>query len=98
MKPDLNDIKNIIGQQKNLLIERYKVKEIGIFGSYIRNEQKPDSDLDILVDFIEPISLLKLVNMENYLNEIIGIKTDVIPKPDLRPELREDILNETVFL
>jgi uncharacterized protein len=95
---NLNEIKEILRQNKNILRERYKVKEIGIFGSFIRNEQKPDSDLDILVDFFEPISLLKLVNMENYLNDTLGLKTDVIPKSDLRIELKDNILNQTEYI
>lgn len=76
----------------------YKVKKLGIFGSYVRGEQREDSDVDILVTFKEPISLLKLVNFENYLQDLTGIKVDVIPERSIRPELRKNILNEVSYI
>jgi predicted nucleotidyltransferase len=74
------------------------VTEIGIFGSYVRGEQKRGSDIDIIVGFEEPVSLLKLVSLENFLKDIIGMKLEVIPKKDLRIELRERILKETTYI
>jgi predicted nucleotidyltransferase len=56
------------------LAENYKVKEIGIFGSYIRGEQQEISDLDILVDFKEVIGLFKFIALERYLSELLGSK------------------------
>jgi len=76
----------------------YKVKKLGIFGSYVRGEQREDSDVDILVTFEEPVSLLKLVNFENYLQDLTGIKVDVIPERSIRPELRKNILNEVSYI
>ncbi|MDI6603308.1 MAG: nucleotidyltransferase family protein, partial [Patescibacteria group bacterium] len=63
-----DEIKQILTEHKEELKEKYGVKEIGIFGSYVRKEQKEESDLDILVEFEEDakIGLLKFVNMENY--------------------------------
>jgi hypothetical protein len=55
------------------------------------------SDVDLLVEFSKPISLLTLVSLENYLSEIIGVKADVVPKEDIRVELKDRILQETVF-
>ena len=80
------------------LKNKFKVEEIGLFGSYIRGEQKEKSDIDILVEFDEPVSLLGLVGAENHLSELLGIKVDLVPKKDLRPELRENIIKEAVFL
>jgi len=51
----LDEIKNILAQHKEELRQKYKVKEIGIFGSYVRGEQKRKSDVDILVEFKEPM-------------------------------------------
>lgn len=76
--------------------KEFKVKSVGIFGSYVRGEQKSESDLDVLVEFEEPISLLKLVSLENYLSDLLGVKVDLVPKADLRPELRSRILSEEV--
>lgn len=94
----VGEIKAIIAGQKGKLKETYRVKEIGIFGSYVRGEQKEKSDLDVLVEFDEPVSLLWLVKVENYLSELLGVKVDLVPKKDVRPELKESILKEAVYL
>ncbi len=54
--------------------------------------------LDVLVEFDEPVSLLWLVKVENYLSELLGVKVDLVPKKDVRPELKERILKEAVYL
>ena len=77
-------------------MERYRVKDIGIFGSYVRGEQKKRSDLDILVDFDEPISLLKFIELENYLRENIGLKVDLVMKDSLKPRIGKHIIKEVV--
>jgi len=97
VKP-LEEIKELLTKHKEKIKEKYKVKEIGVFGSYLKGEQKEKSDLDILVDFEEPVSLLGLVKVENYLSELLGIKVDLVPKKDVRPELKEIILNEAIYL
>lgn len=94
----LEEIKKIIKNQKPILREKYFVREIGLFGSYVRGEQKKKSDVDILVEFEKPISLLKLVNLENFLADVMGIKADVVPKEDIRHELKERILREVVYI
>jgi hypothetical protein len=71
---------------------------VGIFGSYVRGEQKSVSDLDLLVEPLRPISLLELVGAEIYLADVLGIKADLVPKRDVRAELRESILREAVAL
>ena len=95
---NIEEIKSILRGQKDKLRKMYRVKEIGIFGSYIRGEQKEKSDLDVLVEFDEPVSLLWLVKVEIYLSELLGVKVDLVPKKDVRPELRERILKEAVYL
>ena len=94
----LEDIKRTIEAHKELLREKYKVREIGVFGSYVRGEQNKTSDIDIVVEFTEAVSLLDLVEAELYLSEILGTKVDLIPKEDIRPELKDRILEETVYI
>ncbi len=94
----LEEIKSLIKKQKPSLKERYRVTKIGIFGSYVRGEQKKKSDIDILVEFEKPVSLLKLVNLENFLADNIGIKVDVVPKEDIRHELKDRILGEVIYV
>ncbi len=94
----LKEIKELLKNQKPTLKERYSITKIGIFGSYVRGEQKKKSDVDILVEFEKPISLLKLVNLENFLADNIGIKVDVVPKEDIRHELKDRILGEVIYV
>ncbi len=95
---ELDKIKNILNKHRNELREKYKITEIGIFGSYIRGEQKKESDIDILVEFSEPVSLLDLIGAENYISDLIGRKVDLAPKEDIRPELKRVILDEVVYI
>ena len=98
----LDEIKNIILSHKNELTERYKVKNIGIFGSYVTNEQNEKSDIDILVEYNEffesKLSLLDQASLWNYLDTVIGIKTDLAFKKSLRPEIKNNILKKVVYL
>jgi len=94
----IKEIKKKLTKHKEELKEKFRVKEIGIFGSYVSGEQKEKSDIDVLVEYEEPVSLLGLVKLENYLSELLGIKVDLVPKRDVRPELKERILRETVYL
>lgn len=68
----LPEIERILRDQKPLLKEKFKVREIGIFGSVVRGEQKDTSDLDLLVEFEEPIGLIKYVGLQNLLSDKIG--------------------------
>jgi hypothetical protein len=97
-KKTLEEIKRVLKENQTVLRERFKVKEMGVFGSYVRGEQKKRSDVDILVEFEEIISLLKLASLENFLTDLIGVKVDVVPKEDIRPELKERILEEVIPL
>ncbi len=94
----LDEIKGIIKQHRGVLAEKYGIAVVGIFGSYVRGEQQSASDLDLLVEFVRPISLLELVGAEIYLAEVLGTKTDLVPKRDVRAELRDSIFKEAVVL
>ncbi|MBE9016355.1 DNA polymerase beta [Chroococcidiopsis sp. CCALA 051] len=94
----LEEIKQWLVQNKSLLQERYKVRELGVFGSYVRQEQTETSDVDVLVEFFETPSLLKFVNLENYLSDHLGVKVDLVHKAGLKPRIGERILAEVVYL
>ncbi len=83
---------------KRDLLQQYKVKSIAIFGSYIRGQQNEESDLDLLVEFSSPVSLLHIVSLENHLTDILDVQVDVIPRKSIREELRDTILREAVPL
>ncbi len=95
---NLNQIKQILQVQKPLLQKKFKVKNIAIFSSFVRDEQTAKSDLDLLVEFSEPVSLLDIAKLEVYLDELLGLKTDVVPKSDIKPELKDIILKEAHYL
>ena len=96
MMRDLEEIKKKLERLKPSLEEKFKVKTMGIFGSYVREEEKEKGDLDILVEFEEPVSLLKFVELENYLSDSIGVKVDLVMKSALKPRIGKHILKEVV--
>ena len=93
---DLAQLVELLRQQLPLLSERYRVKSLGVFGSYVRREQRPDSDLDVLVTFRETPSLLKFIELENYLSDVLGVKIDLVMKDALKPHIGQHILNEAI--
>jgi uncharacterized protein len=94
----LEEIKNSLNLQKQLLKEKYKVKTVGIFGSYLRNEQTDKSDIDILIDYEETPSLITLIELEYYLEEVLNSKVDLVTSKGIKPPLRESILREVVYI
>lgn len=79
-----------------ILKEKYYVKNMGIFGSYARGEEKEGSDLDILVEFEKTIGLFKFIELENYISDTLGIKIDLVSKKALKPRIGRHILKEVV--
>jgi predicted nucleotidyltransferase len=98
MMKTLAEIQQWLVQHRSVLQERYGVKELGIFGSYVRREQTEASDVDVLVEFSETPSLLKFINLENYLSDNLGVKVDLVHKSGLKPRIGDRILAEVVYL
>lgn len=94
----LEKIEKLVKENKVLLTKQFKVKEIGIFGSVVRGEGKETSDVDILVEFVEPIGLFKFLELEEYLSDLIGRKVDLVSKKALKPRIGKHILREVAFL
>ena len=94
----LEEIQEILRQKKPILRERFKVKEIGIFGSFVRGEEKDTSDLDILVELERPVGLIKFVGLQNYLSDELGEKVDLVTKSALKPRIKKNILSEVVYI
>ena len=91
-------IEKMVKENKVVLTKQFKVKEIGIFGSVVRGEDKETSDVDILVEFEEPIGLFKFLELEEYLSDLIGRKVDLVSKKALKPRIGKHILKEVAFL
>lgn len=96
----IEEIRKILSEHKRELRRKYKVKEIGVFGSYVRGEQKKKSDVDVLVDFEESstLSLLDFIGLENYLSDVLGVKVDLVEKHALKPRRGKRILEEVVIV
>ena len=83
---------------KPTLSRKFKVKRLGIFGSYVKGQARRSSDVDVLVEFSRGIDLLDFVALERYLREQTGAKIDLVSIKALRPEFRGAILNEVVYI
>lgn len=95
---NLTKIKKILAGCKKKLKKEFKVKEISIFGSLVRGEQKKKSDIDVLVDFEEGADLFDLVGLALYLEKKLGQKVDVVPRRALRREIKSSVLKEAIPL
>ncbi|MGH2545064.1 MAG: UPF0175 family protein [Ardenticatenaceae bacterium] len=75
---------------------RYHIKSLALFGSYVRDEQRVGSDLDVLVEFDQTPGLLTFIQLEEELSEQVGLKVDLVTRAGLKPALREIILSEAI--
>lgn len=92
----LIEMEEILKEYKPILAEKFKVKSVGIFGSYIRGEESETSDIDILVDFSEPIGW-EFIDLKEFLEGILKKKVDLVTVKALKPQLKDKILKEVVY-
>ena len=91
------EILSILKNLKSEIKTKYRVKNLGLFGSYVKKEQKETSDIDILVEFEDDADLFHLIGLSLFLEENLNIKVDVVSKSALKKELRENILQEVIY-
>jgi uncharacterized protein len=96
MNKDLNEILPTLRNLLPYISQKYYVASIEVFGSYVRNQQDKNSDLDLLVSFSKVPSLLKFLELKNYLSDKLLINVDLVMKDSLRPGIGQRILNESV--
>jgi hypothetical protein len=94
----LSDISKTLEKQKPQLQKSYGVSEIGIFGSYVKNRQNQNSDIDILVSFEKPIGLFAFVRLKNELSSLFECKVDLVMKTALKPRICKNILTEVLYV
>ncbi len=92
----LNEVRTILHAHAGNLLAKYGISSLSVFGSLVRGEARDDSDIDILAIFNQPVGLLKLIDAEYYLSDILHSKVDLIPVDEVRPELKKQILGEAV--
>ena len=93
----LEEVKRIIDVYRKELEEKFKVKNIAIFGSYARGEQTPQSDIDIIVEFKEPVGML-FIHLADFLEEILGIKVDLLTPEAIKKNRIKYINEELIYV
>lgn len=93
---DNKDLTKKLKKLKPILEKNYKVKTIGLFGSFAKNEANEDSDVDILVQFSEDIGW-EFVDLKKFLEENLGREVDLVTVEALKPELKEEILRDVIY-
>ena len=96
MPRDLTDLREALRRHLPSLARHYHVASLGLFGSYVRHENRPDSDLDVLVTFSETPGLPRLIELENHLSDLLGVKVDLVMREALKPRIGQRILAEVV--
>ena len=94
----LESIIKVLKEHERELKEKYGVKSIGIFGSYVRGQQRKDSDLDVLVEFERSVDFFEFLELEEYLSGVLRVKVDLVSKKSLRPEIAKNVLKEVVYV
>ena len=84
--------------EKEYLNKNFKIIRLGVFGSFVRGDETPDSDIDILVEFSEVPGMIEFFSTEEYLEKLLNRKIDLVRETAIRPELRESIMSEVIFL
>jgi uncharacterized protein len=90
----LDDVLRTLRVHLPELRTQYGVRTLGVFGSYARGEQRPRSDLDLLVEFDEAPTLPEFIGLEHYLKGLLGIRADLVTRRVLKGEIGRRILSE----
>jgi uncharacterized protein len=91
------DIENKLKKLKPILLERYFVEKIGYFGSYSRNEQSENSDIDIVVSFRKPIGW-EFFDLQEFLENELKLKVDLVSERAIKEQIKQIILNSVKYV
>ncbi|MBI2860094.1 MAG: nucleotidyltransferase family protein [Chloroflexi bacterium] len=94
----LKEIKEVLARHRADLEREYGVKRIGVFGSYARGEPGKRSDIDILVEFGQPVGYFKFMKLEERLGELLGVKVDLVTEGALKPHIGRRVREEVIYL
>ena len=79
------------------LESKFKVSSIGYFGSFANGTQNPQSDLDLLVEFSQPVGW-NFFTLENYLEHLLGLKVDLVTRNSLKDQIKDSILSQVLYI
>ncbi|MBS0183109.1 MAG: nucleotidyltransferase family protein [Nitrospira sp.] len=88
----------VLRRQLPILQTKYHLRTLGVFGSYVRGTSRQGSDLDLLVEFTQTLSLFEFVELEQRLSRLLGVKVDLVMRDALKPLIGRRILKEVVGL
>lgn len=97
MPTELKRHLEVVRHHFNQLEDDYCVKKIGFFGSVVHGTATRHSDVDVVVEFDEPIGFLKFIELEHFLSHLLKRKVDLVTKKALKPAVRKIILNDLVY-
>jgi len=93
----IRQIKSILAQHKSELVQKYHLRQLGVFGSYARKDKTAQSDIDLLVEFEEPIGL-EFVTLAEELEKLLGIRVDLVSINAIKPKMRKIIMKDIVYV
>ncbi len=91
------NIFKVLKQHKDLLFTQYPIKSIGLFGSAVRNDFQENSDIDILIDFTEPIGI-EFIDLADTLEEILNHKVDLVSRNGIKKKYFEEIERDLIYV
>lgn len=94
---EFQNLKAVLEANKTRLMEQYHLNMIGIFGSYTRNEQKPESDIDVVVDFDESPGI-RFIDLAGKLENLLGHKVDLVSRNGIKSKYWEVIRDDIIYV
>lgn len=93
----LSQMQKTLSSHKAEFLDRFHVKDLAVFGSYARNEQRNDSDVDILVEFSSPVGI-EFIDLGNYLESILNLRVDLVSRNGIKPTYFDRIKGELKYV
>jgi uncharacterized protein len=93
----LSQIQKKLTAHKSEFSIRFRVKNLAVFGSYARGDQRPDSDLDVLVEFNAPVGV-EFIDLGNYLEHLLDLRVDLVSRNGIKPKYYKAISDELRFV
>lgn len=94
----LDSVQQTIRANQPLLAEQFFVRRIGVFGSVAQNTQNDQSDIDMLVEFSQPVSMFRFLALEQKLADLLGRKIDLVTPDALKAAIKESVLKEAIYV
>jgi uncharacterized protein len=94
---DLGTIQDKLSRHKAEFGDRFRVKTLAVFGSYARDEQRQDSDIDILVEFERPVGI-EFIDLGNYLEQLLNLRVDLVSRNGIKPKYYERIKRDLKYV